>query len=156
MKQVLKECIECGNMGPIWSKGRCLRCSKPKFKKLKSKYKEKSPYLRDFYISEIKIHSDHPYSFESNTFIGSLSGVNVAHIFPKESYKSVATHSSNIIILTWEEHTRFDELLNTFNFSKLEEEFENSWEKICGRVTELLPLCTEHGKLRSAFEEYLK
>jgi hypothetical protein len=155
MKQALKICKGCLELKPIWSKGQCLSCSKTSFKKLSTKVNKKSPELKDFYISEIIANTQNPVSIESQQYIGALSGVNIAHIFPKESYKSVQTEPDNIVILTWEEHTRFDELLNVFNFSKLEVEFKNSWQIICQRVLKLLPLLEERGKLRSKFEEYL-
>ena len=155
MKQSLKICKGCGLLKPIWSNGQCLSCSKTSFKKLSTKVNKKSPELKDFYISEIITNTQNPVSIESQQYIGTLSGVNIAHIFPKESYKSVQTETDNIVILTWEEHTRFDELLNVFNFSKLEVEFKNSWQIICQRVLKLLPLLEERGKLRSKFEEYL-
>ena len=159
MEQKLKICNVCGLEKPIWSKGRCLGCSrypplvkKPFVKKFK---KKEGVGYSEFYASEIEKYSKHPYSLATDAYIATVGTVNIAHIFPKSSYKSIAKEPQNIILLTWEEHTRFDDLLNIQDFSTLEKEFESCWGIICDRVRFLLPLITEKKVLVNKFKAYL-
>ena len=156
----------------IWSDGKCAKCSMLEKSpielqnsffnrrtplsgktKLKSKVKV-DPEKRRFFQEIAVKNKDLPVSFESGNNLGELKSVNMAHIFPKEIYKSLAYNHDNIILLSWAEHTRFDELLGAHDFEKLEEEFK-SWSRICERILILLPLCEEQGNLRTALEEYL-
>lgn len=94
-------------------------------------------------------------SIETGIGIPNPSAMNMAHIFPKDSYPSVAINPDNIVMMTWEEHTRFDELLGSHEFEQLAIEFPNSWGKICRIVGELLPLIEEQKPLKIKFEKYL-
>lgn len=124
-------------------------------KPLRKTTKGKSKEVKNFYAKLILDLSDQARSIESGLTLTNLSAVNLAHILPKSTYPSVATEPLNIILLTWEEHTRFDDLLGRHEFEKLEQEFPNSWGKICNRVLVLLPKVTEHKSLRIKFESYL-
>jgi hypothetical protein len=158
MEQKIRQCVECGRDSKIWSKGRCYSCSRPGYKKLTPKFrkagKEAGGY-KDFYASEIIKYEKHPFSVETGDFISNVGVVNIAHIFPKETYKSVSKNPDNIILLTWREHTKFDELLGKHRFEELESVFENSWSKICVTVVKLLPLLKEQGALSREFKKYL-
>ena len=160
MVQKLKICNVCGLEKPIWSKGRCLGCSgyqplpkKPFVKKFKKK--EGGGYS-EFYASQIEKYSKQPYSLATGAYIATVGTVNIAHIFPKSSYKSISKEPNNIILLTWEEHTRFDDLLNIQDFNTLEREFESCWWLICEKVLFLLPLITEKKVLVNKFKAYLE
>lgn len=167
LKPKLKVCEGCGKSKMIWKQGRCKSCCASTFKSLeggtkslkassfKKKYKKKTTGHKEFFIKQIEEFKPNPYSFESGKYVGEITGVNLAHIMPKEIYKSVAHEPLNIILLTWEEHTRFDELLGRHEFTKLEEEFK-SWSKICNRLKKVVNLCEEYGNLRNALEKYLK
>lgn len=120
-----------------------------------SKRRKKKEGYTKFYEEQIVKYDDRRWSMESGEHIPELGTVNIAHIFPKQKYKSISRHSDNIIIFTWAEHTRFDTLLGALDFKALEKEFPNSWGIICKRVVKLLHVCSEAGKLRRAFEEYL-
>ncbi len=126
-----------------------------KRKPFKKTFRAKKPGNKKFYEEQAIFHQESPVSFESGKHLGQISNVNLAHIFPKTNYESIAHEPSNIILLTWSEHTRFDELLNAHEFVKLEKEFE-SWDKICERIKLLLPLCKEHGKLKLQLIDYLQ
>lgn len=163
-----KKCTVCGHEKLIWTGGMCAVCARLKSKPLKgtSTFRKKafkikrsptgkSEHIRDFYSDLKKELGDMTVSIESNTNIPHPSSINMAHIFPKGSYPSVATNKDNIVILTWEEHTRFDELLGAHRFEDLEVEFPNSWDIICDRARRLLPMVKEQKNLRFKFEEYL-
>jgi len=170
LKQKLKECSKCHQQKIIWSSGRCKECtnhsnfdrsisfgmaSQAQLKRNPfKKVRKKKSSNKKFFESMAAAYQDNPVSFESGKNIGVVGNINLAHIFPKETYKSLAHEPLNIILLTWEEHTRFDELLGAHEFDKLQEEFE-SWSKICNRVKVLLSLCEEQGNLRTALENYL-
>lgn len=153
----MKICKGCGLAKPIWSKGMCLGCSKPNFKKISPKVKvKKDGGYTDFYASQIERFSKDPYSFVSGTYISEIGTVNIAHIFPKEKYKSISKTPDNIVLMTWGEHTRFDELLSTHRYSTLEEEFEEKWLLICEMIKKLIPLAEETGSLMRSLIIYLK
>lgn len=166
LKSSRKICKTCKLPKFIWSEGSCKDCCKSGFKslssksilrsfsKMKSKPKAKSPEVVKFYKSQVEKYQDKPTSFESASVISYVSAVNIAHIFPKETYKSIATHPDNIILLTWQEHTRFDELLSRHDFDKLEKEFK-SWGAICEIIKLLMKACEEQGNLKKALEDYL-
>ena len=169
LKPKLKPCKKCSKDCVVWADGMCSACANTGtgFKKTNSvfprkaiksqlkKVRKRKPGNKEFFQDMANLYQDMPISFESGKNIGTIGTVNLAHIFPKEIYKSVAHEYLNIILLSWEEHTRFDELLNRHDFEKLETEFK-SWDKICKRIIVLLPLCTENGKLRLALEKHLK
>lgn len=178
LKAKLKECQGCGRDRVIWSKGLCQECAnkegrarfastrrelKPGQKvlsrgtsRLKRKKSGKSKEVKDFYKNLIADTKGIPvYSAESGDLIAPVRTVNLAHIFPKESFPSVATHLKNIVFYTWEEHTRFDELLNRHEFDKLEREFPNSWPYVCSLIEKLLPEVQEIQPLKVKLEEYL-
>ncbi len=125
-------------------------------KGLKKSRKGKSKEVKDFYFDLIKAARGIPvYSAESGDLIAPVRAVNLAHIFPKESFPSVATNVKNIVFYTWEEHTRFDELLNRHEFDKLEREFPNSWPMVCSLIKELLPKVEEIQPLKIKLEQYI-
>ena len=73
---------------------------------------------------------------------------NICHLYPKRKYKSVAEDNDNIIYLTADEHTRFDYLLDTMDFSRLLDEFINVWLLAARRMRDLAPRVEEDGKLK--------
>lgn len=167
LKPKLKPCKSCSKLKMIWKDGKCQQCCSSSFKSFKKtsssfkssrsslkKGKPKSKGNKEFFKTIADYHQENPVSFESGKNLGNLGTVNMAHIFPKERYKSIAHEPLNIILLSWEEHTRFDELLGRHDFEKLESEFK-SWRKICQRVLILLPLCIENGKLKHKLEKYV-
>jgi hypothetical protein len=94
------------------------------------------------------------YSEESGVAISSPTRANICHIFPKRTYKSVQANLTNCVYLTLDEHTFFDQNLDTLNFSRLEK--MKCWDVVCERARYLLLHVEEHGRLKEAFEEYLK
>lgn len=167
LKRKLKECKSCGLDKVIWKDGKCADCCKPSFKTLKNnpfpiksmksqlkKTRRSNKGNKEFFEEAHKQFQDSPVSFESGKNLGELGTVNMAHLMPKEFYKSVAHDIDNIILLSWDEHTRFDDLLFSLEFEKLEIEFR-SWSKICERFKLIIPKCTEEGRLKRALEEYL-
>lgn len=162
LKRKPKKCEGCGLMKPIWSKGLCMDCSKSSYgtlKKttsLKKTVKGKSKEVKDFYQRLVEhYNSVGGRSEESFTPINPVTAVNLAHILPKEDFPEVATNPYNIIVLTWEEHTRFDELLSRHEFEKLEEELPRAWSKATYKLRFLLTLIKNQNKLTRALENYL-
>ena len=154
-----KICIECGKETYIFSKGRCRYCTQKTYKKpsqitekTKALKKEQSN-VRDVYFNTLIPLCNK--SEESGTLIYYPTRVNICHIFPKRTYKSVQANLDNHIFLTLDEHTRYDYLLDTFNFRALEKEFPKAWKITLQRVAKLLPFVEENKKLKIKFEEYL-
>lgn len=167
LKPKLSICLGCGGKRPIWKDGKCKVCASPTRRikgnstlksrsVLKGKRRGKSKEQRDFYRKLTEELMFSAVSIESGKPIYSPSSVNMAHILPKETFPSVATNEDNIVIFTWEEHTRFDELLNRHEFEQLEIEFPNSWGQICELIRKLLPEVTEQNSLKIKLEKYLK
>ena len=95
------------------------------------------------------------YSDESGAKIESPGYANIAHLLPKQMYKSVMCNKLNAIYLNLNEHSRFDYLLGSHNFKALEEEFKNSWPIACERYKKLLPLVTENAVLIRTLKKYI-
>ena len=123
-------------------------------KRLISKKKEQEESAL-FFEKAIQIFQEHPYSIESNKYISNINRLNIAHLFPKRKYKSVQYNLKNVILLTGDEHTRFDTLLDRMDFEKLEQEFK-SWNLIKKQMIELLPFIEERGNLYLKFLDYVE
>ena len=81
---------------------------------------------------------------------------NICHLYPKRKYKSVAEDNDNIIYLTADEHTRFDYLLDTMDFSRLLDEFGNVWLLAARRMRDLTPRVEEDGKLKTRLLSWIE
>lgn len=158
MQQKKKVCKSCDTEQFIFSKGRCKRCasiedSKP-IKKQTEKNKEKKreqSVIRDSYF---EYHLEKcTYSEESGKNIVATRA-NICHLFYKRTYKSVQGDLDNYVYLTLEEHSRFDQLLDTNDFKQLEKEFK-CWNIVVQRMEKLLPKISEKGSLKIKFEDYI-
>ena len=123
-------------------------------KRLISKKKEQEESAL-FFERAIQVFQEYPYSIESNKYISNINRLNIAHLFPKRKYKSVQYNLKNVILLTGDEHTRFDTLLDRMNFEKLEQEFR-AWNLIKKQMIELLPFIEERGNLYLKFLDYVE
>lgn len=84
-------------------------------------------------------------SDNSGRLISSPTTTNIAHILPKRKYKSVATHKENVMFLTSEEHTNFDNWMDGANFEKMLKYFSNEFFiKLEERLAQLLPIIEEN------------
>ena len=170
IKHQKRRCIICEKEQYIFSHHRCEACAKKQDREKKEKEKQESgekpevkirttikrnskptnKALKTFFETHIEALAKFRVSEESGEAIPYPSNVNICHLLDKSRHKSVATHMDNCIYLTWEEHTRFDELLFAHEFEKVEKEFPNSWELIKSRLRIIIPLCTEKTKYLQA------
>lgn len=162
-----KICKNCQTEQYIFSKGRCQRCatiedSKPlkrgttiKKQTDKNKANRKSQSaIRDVYFD---YHIRNCRSSEhSGTIIFFPTRANCCHLFDKARHPSVQGNLINCVYLTLDEHTRFDQLLYSNEFDKLEEEFPNAWKSASGRMVLLLPEVKEETKFKSKFEQWIQ
>jgi hypothetical protein len=167
IQQKKKICKNCQTEQYIFSKGRCQRCatiedSKPlkrgstiKKQTDKNKANRKSQSaIREVYFS---YHIERcKVSEHSGTTIFNPSRANICHLFDKARHPSVQGNLINCIYLTLDEHTRFDQLLYSHEFEKLEEEFPNAWASARGRMRLLLPEVKEETKFKNKFEEWIQ
>lgn len=156
-------CKQCGTEVILRSKGLCPLCRSrelptkikkaiPKFTVKTQKKNSERKLVRDVYFEyHIKKCTA---SEESGTPIFEANRGNICHILPKRLYTSVQANLDNCVYLTLEEHTKFDYLLDTLNFDKLEKEFPNVWKLLGGRYNKISKFTNEHGKLKQKFEEY--
>lgn len=165
-----KVCIECGRDDQPWfSKKRCRGCTliqnsksamavvrKP-IKKQTAKNKEhrkSQSEIRDVYFD---YHIRNCRSSEhSGTVIFFPTRANCCHLFDKARHPSVQANLINCVYLTLDEHTRFDQLLYSHQFDKLEEEFPNAWASAKGRMGLLLSDVKEETKFKHKFEEWIQ
>lgn len=147
-KNKLYECDECGKLVKIRSKGKCTYCRSKELPK-KSPNKKVTQRLNKFssFFDEI-ITLLTPVSQESGRVISNFSKCNLCHVFPKRAYDSVATDINNIVVLTLDEHTIFDQYLDTRNEEKLREEFPNTIKIIQERKKYFLEHVLEEGSLK--------
>ena len=113
--------------------------------------KERKEKLNKFFEAHVNFLKSNPFCFETGERIYDPSRLNIAHLFPKRKYRSVEDHSSNVVYLSWDAHTRFDRLVDTNNFDRLQKEFPKSFE----RMKKVLPLVEEKGLLKTKLEEWL-
>lgn len=152
-----KKCIECGREDlPHFSKKRCIYCAKKSYTAL-----NKAPKIKDnssldtYYLEKIKVSKNTPYSFESGKHIYNISRKNICHLLPKRTYKSVESHSDNFVLLTYEEHNRFDDLLDKFRLEDLANEFPKSFKLLLDFVKDNENIL-ENKKLKLEILNYLE
>jgi hypothetical protein len=167
IQQKKKICKNCQTEQHIFSKGRCQRCatiedSKPlkrgttiKKQTEKNKVNRKSQSaIRDVYFD---YHIRNCRSSEhSGTIIFFPTRANCCHLFDKARHPSVQGNLINCVYLTLDEHTRFDQLLYSNEFDRLEEEFPNAWASAIGRMRLLLPVVKEETKFKNKFEQWIQ
>jgi len=109
LKAKPKECLGCGELTLIWSKGMCKYCaaasSTPKLKKTKLTSKRKPTGEMALFETlwnireRVSFLTGRPVPFSPSTF---------AHVLPKSKYPGLRLYDKNIIFLTLEEHTLLD------------------------------------------------
>ena len=166
MERKLYPCKECGAKVPIRSKGLCPPCReiqrrsqgeetmltrKTPIKKSFKVNRERKEKLSKFFEAHVNFLKSNPFCFETGERIYDPSRLNIAHLFPKRKYHSVEDHSNNVVYLSWDAHTRFDRLVDTNNFDRLQKDFPKSFE----RMKKVLPLVEEKGLLKTKLEEWL-
>ena len=169
MERKKKNCTICNEHKYIFSKKRCLECSKidyakkselnkekkaiPKVtEKTKLKNKEKSDIRSvyfNFHISRCKR------SEQSGVLIYEPNRSNICHLFSKSKHPSVQSHLDNYVYLTIQEHAHFDKLLFENDFKSLEKEFSNCWSKVINRMKVVRQFCNEKTKFLMRFDDYL-
>ena len=132
----LYPCEKCGRMVPVRSKGLCPSCRQKEKGYMKKKpigASNKNPGIPGFFrlMLEKLEYSRMSYTGRPINF---PTAANICHILPKRTYKSVSMDEENIIFLTDEEHTRFDELIDRLEFEKLESEYGFVWKRAVRQV----------------------
>lgn len=152
-----KICIECGRDDlPHFSNKRCYYCARKSYFKPKQVVKtEDKSELDNYYTERIKQSEIEPFSFESGKTIYNITRKNICHLLPKRTYKSVSAHPENFVLLTFEEHTRFDNLLDKFRFKELASEFPRSFEKLL-QFVKTYEKILENKKLKEELLNYEK
>jgi len=157
-----KECISCGRDDQPWfSKKRCKSCTQIESKKTIRKQTQKNIEYRNT-RSAVRDEYFHYHlgicqaSEFSGKRISSPSRANICHLFDKARHPSVQGNIINYIYLTLDEHTRFDQLLYSHEFDKLESEFKGAWFIALDRMQMLLPEVEEQTKFKFKIEEWIK
>lgn len=141
----LYECVKCGRMVRVRSKGLCAFC-RPRISKSPSrKVRKKKESMCSFF--ESVINSFQRISVESGVMIYDFSKKNMCHIFPKRTYKSVSEDINNIIPLTFSEHHEFDYLIDKGDIDKLRDKFPNVCNIIRSRKNYFIDKVTERGRI---------
>ena len=150
-----KKCSECDR--PAFSKGLCqLHQPKKGIKQNRESTKEKTAIKKEKRNSYFEYHLERcTRSEESFKHISSPTRANICHILPKGIHPSIQDNLENCVYYLFEEHERFDKLLFSLEFEKLEKEFKNSWDKVCIRAKKVLLLCKESTNLSRELEKYL-
>jgi hypothetical protein len=149
------KCRECDR--PSFSKGYCkihqpkknIKLSRDTTKLKKQERQEKRNSYFEYHLEKCDR------SEESFKQISNPTRANICHIFPKGLHSSVQDNLENCVYYSFEEHERFDKLLFSLEFSKLEKEFLNSWNKVCTRAKNIIPLLEESTNLSRELIKYL-
>ncbi len=150
-----KKCKLCNNNS--FSKGLC-QMHQPKkgikqsraTTKIKTEEKQEKRSVYFEYHLEQCTKSDESYKEISNP-----TRANICHIFDKARHPSLQDNLENCIYLTLNEHQDFDRLLYTHQFTRLEEDFKNSFNKACIIGNNLIYLCEESTVFSREFKKYL-
>ena len=150
-----KKCKECDR--PAFSKGLCqIHQPKKSIKQSREATKVKTAEKQEKRNSYFEYHIEKcTRSEESFKQISNPTRANVCHLFPKSLHPSLQDNLDNCVYYLFEEHERFDKLLFSLEFEKLEKEFKNSWSKVCIRMKNLIPLLKETTNLSREIEKYL-
>lgn len=110
MKKRLKECVDCGRMRPIWSKGRCKQCDAifKGYTIRKRKKKKKGEKTQVDVFKEIWEERKHKSQLSGKPLGPDMKACYFAHINPKGSFPELKTAKWNIVLLTCKEHTLLD------------------------------------------------
>ena len=119
---------------------------KKSWKGFKRVTRKKNAELDNFFKSAIEKGVLHPYSFESGSPITKVGRVNIAHIMPKGVFPSIGSHSRNYILLTWDEHSLFDSLLDLRRYEEIAKQLPKCWARMKEVLPQLLEACTETNK----------
>lgn len=139
-KHIDENGVRCKRTQKILSKGMCdfhrdTANSRKSTNTTKTEYEKK---LDRFFKEQLSVLGRFAISEHSGVRINYPKKSNIAHLFPKRYFKSIATDPENIIFLTWGEHSTFDGLLDKFEFKRLEEELELGWEIAVTRMANLI------------------
>jgi len=164
-----KICKECKKEKYIFSKGKCQNCTTtntlkqtPLKKSFTSIRKVTDRKIKKYKVTKEKrdVYFNHHikkcrFSEESFKPINNPNKSNICHLFDKSRHPSLQDNFENCIYLTFKEHERFDKLLYSHEFNKIEKEFKNSWSKTCTVLKDLLYLCLENTVFTRAVKKYL-
>lgn len=129
--------------------------SKSIIKNSREKTKQRQTEKQDIRNSYFEYHLERcTHSEESLKEILNPTRANICHIFDKARHPSLENNISNCIWLLFSEHERFDKLLFSLEFQKLEKEFK-VWKLVLERIVYLLPVCKENTVFTRAIEKYL-
>jgi hypothetical protein len=158
-----KKCRECDR--DAFSKGFCqIHAPKKEIKTAKKgiKSRRESTTVKKVERSERRsVYFDYhiercTHSEFSGITINEPTRTNVAHLIDKGRHPSLEDNLENYIYLTQTEHDRYDKLLFSLEFEKIEDEFKNMLELIRLRYKNLLPLCKENTNFTRALEKWIQ
>lgn len=158
----IKKCSLCDK--PAFSKGFCQKHSSKSIIKSKGVIKQKSGRKEDSkkekqgrrsiyfeYHIERCTHSEF-----SKTIISNPTRSNIAHLIDKGRHPSLEDNLDNYVYLQTSEHERFDKLLFSLEFDKIEKEFKNILDLIRIRYIKLIPLCKESTNFTRELEKWIQ
>lgn len=150
-----KKCKECDRNA--FSKGLCqIHQPKKGIKQSRQQTTEKKKETSDKRNGYFEYHLERcTRSEESLKQISEPTRANICHLFPKSLHPSVQDNLNNCVYYLFSEHERFDKLLFSLEFDKLEIEFKNSWSKVCERLKNIVPLLKESTNLSREIIKYL-
>lgn len=157
-----KKCRLCDN--PAFSKGFCkvhteksiIRSKSKAIKSSRDSTVEKKlakSELRNIYFDYHIERCSH--SEFSGVPITEPTRSNICHLIPKSNHPSVQDNLDNCIYLTLKEHERFDYLLFSHKFNKVDEEFKKISNLIWNRFKKVLSSCQESTNFTRELKKYL-
>jgi hypothetical protein len=150
-----KKCSLCNNNA--FSKGFCQshqskKGIKQSRRQTSENKKERSEKRNSYFEYHLEKCNSSEESFKE---ISEPTRANICHIFDKSRHPSLQDNLDNCIYLSLNEHQDFDRLLYNHQFSRLEVEFKNSFNKTCIIANKLLPLCKESTVFTRELIKYL-
>lgn len=157
----LKICLGCEKPKILYAHGYCLSCY-PKHvakKRISPNVKSVEHKRKDFRLSQPYAFEKAYYMWEGRNFItgdkipkDELSYSNCAHVLAKGSYEWFRYYTRNIVLLSPEQHTLFDNITKEALAKRLKEHPEEDWQKLFNYSYQLL---TEYNEwIKTVPKEY--
>lgn len=127
-----KPCKECLKDSLIWSKGRCMICSQ----KASNKPIQRKPMSRTFTASgELPLFKELWLRLERKSFVSGkpimeFHPIHFAHVVPKSTFPHLRLAPSNIVLLTEEEHSLYDQGTARQREKYAQENPNTDWSKL--------------------------
>ncbi len=141
----------CGKPKVLYAHGMCAYCYSQQIKKrIRTNVKASEHKKKDYRLSQTYAFEKAYYMWEGKNFLtgeripkDEVCFDNLAHVLSKKQHEWFRFYTRNIVLLTREQHTLFDNITETSLAKRLKEFPQENWEKLFNYSYALLSEYTE-------------